>query len=104
VKAEDIIQAISTMTPEEIMNLTERLARVFAEKAESIFDQDPEKNAPLAQPYADISDAMSDASMAFTEPEGTLPVDEAPVSANTTPRTPKLAEVTGTAKKSWGGW
>lgn len=99
-KTDDIIEAFTKLTPEELVDVTSRLARLYAEKAESIFDQDPEKNAPLAQPYADVSDAMSDASLAWTPDDDVMPVDEEPVVANTKPRTPKLSEVT---RKSWGG-
>ena len=103
-KTDDIVQAFATMTPDEIKDVCARLARVFAEKAEAKYDADPENNGRVAQPYADISDFMAEASFAFEEPEAPSPVDAQALSANTEPRTPKLSEVTASTKKSWGGW
>jgi len=101
-KADDIIQTFSTMTPEELKEVFGRLTRAFAQKAENLYDENPEGNGKLAQPYSDISYMMTGASEAFDEGEDAdAPVDEAPVTANTT-RTPTLTEVTS-RRNPWGG-
>lgn len=102
-KLDDIVQAFSEMTPEDLKETCGRLARVFANKAEDIYDRDPENNGEVAQPYADISDLMAEASEVFEEPEGQQPVDDAEVSANTEPRVPTLSEVTARKSNPWGG-
>ena len=78
-----------------------KVADTFSEKAEAIYDQNPEENGLLAQPYADIADLVGEASMAF---EAQAPVDS-PLPQAHTPSAQTVSQVV--AKKvtgnPWGG-
>ena len=66
---DQIVKAFQEMTPEQIKQALSAVSRALASKAESLYDQDPENNGRLAQPYADISLMMETASQVWDEEE-----------------------------------
>ena len=100
---DDVITYLQNAEPSELREVLARVADVFSEKAEALYDQNPEENGLLAQPYADIADLVGEASMVF-EAQGQPPVDVQPTSAHTAVA-PTVSQVV--AKKvtgnPWGG-
>lgn len=77
----DVVKRLLSAQPSELRELFSMLHTEFAKKAESIYDENPEENGLIAQPYADLSDLMQEASAVFEEPELVLnsePLDEGP--------------------------
>lgn len=99
---QDIINAILAADPSQLREVFATLHKGFAEKAEALYDQNPEENGLLAQPYADISDLCGEASLAFDETENQGAVDEQPVRQEAAPITVTQA-IEARAKNPWGG-
>ncbi len=99
---EEVLAYFQNSEPTELREVLARVADAFSEKAEAIYDQNPEENGLLAQPYADIADLVGEASMVF---EGQPPVD-APVASAHTPAAPTVSQVVAARKVTgnpWGG-
>lgn len=74
---QDVINALLAAEPLQIKEVFAALARGFGQKAEGIYDKNPDENGLIAQPYADLSDLCSEAAMVFEEPDESLAtVDE----------------------------
>ena len=72
----EVVNMLLGAPPAELRELFALLHAEFAKKAEAIYDANPEENGLIAQPYADISDSMHEASAAFEEPEQMTLADE----------------------------
>lgn len=97
-KTDEIVAAFEAMEPAQVREVLGALSRVFAVKAEAVYDKNPEENGLLAQPYADIADLLGEASLAFE-------ADSAPV--DSPDEAPQTAPVTVTAavaarRAGWG--
>jgi hypothetical protein len=100
---ESIVKALQVMEPEQLQKVFEQATRMFSNKAEALYDQDPENNGRLAQPYADLAMMMESAAMVWEEEESGPPVDGEELSADAQ-QTPKLSEVvSATRGDPWGG-
>lgn len=74
----ELIKAMLDMSPQDIKEVFDQLAKGFAEKAERIYDTNPEENGLLAQPYAFISDSCESISASFDESDDiSTPFEEA---------------------------
>lgn len=102
---ESIVKALQVMEPEQLQKVFEQATRMFANKAEALYDQDPENNGRLAQPYADLAMMMESASLVWEEEEGQqAPVDGEELSANAPQQPPKLSAVVSANREDpWGG-
>jgi len=69
---QELINALLASEPVALKEIFATLAKGFGQKAESIYDANPEENGLIAQPYADLSDLCSEASMVFEEPDTSL--------------------------------
>jgi hypothetical protein len=99
---DDVIAYLQNAEPTELREVLARVAEVFSEKAETIYDQNPEHNGLLAQPYADIADLVGEASMVF-EAQGQPPVDVQPTSAHTAAPTVSQVVAKKVTGNPWGG-
>lgn len=75
---QQIISALLVAESSELKEVFAALAKGFSEKAESLYDANPEENGLIAQPYAEIADTCLSASLAFDEPEDSAPIEEEP--------------------------
>ena len=57
---------IANMTPEDMVTTFSELSVLLENRAGTVYEGDPEQNGVLAQPYANLSDLMLEASGAFT--------------------------------------
>lgn len=64
---DELLASIASMQPEELTSLFESLAEAFSQRAEKVYDVDPDNNGLIAQPYARLADCMAEASRAFTD-------------------------------------
>lgn len=55
------------MSPEQLTELFNGLAVSFGNRANLVYEGNPEEHGLLAQPYADISDLLAEAAMAFSD-------------------------------------
>lgn len=53
------------MSPEQLSELFNGLSLAFSNRANKVYEGNPEEHGVLAQPYADISDLLAEAAMAF---------------------------------------
>lgn len=87
---DELVAAIMALDPVSLREVFSKLARGFDQKAEHLYDENPEHNGVLAQPYSDLGDLCDSCSQVFEGPEAAMPVDtEAPV--------PQVEPVTVTA-------
>lgn len=99
---DDVLAYFRSAEPAELREVLSRMADAFSEKAEVIYDQNPEQNGLLAQPYADIADLVAEASMVF-ESAAAVPIDVQAKATHTT--APTVSEVVAKTLKGnpWGG-
>mgnify|MGYP001593860967 CR=1 FL=1 len=93
-KPEELVDIVSRMEPEALRDFCALAGRVFAAKAEAIYDQNPEENGDLAQPYADLADMFNEGAMVFDAPmeaplDQSTVVEEAPVTVTAAVNQPK---------------
>jgi hypothetical protein len=75
------------------------LSARFSEKAERLYDADPNENGLLAQPYADIADCCLEASTAFDDPDEVAMLDDAPEAVATVS---SVVAASAPVKNPWG--
>jgi hypothetical protein len=95
---QEIINALLAAEPSALREVFSALHSGFAQKAEAIYDANPQENGLLAQPYADLSDAMATASVAFEEPAvdvGSERVESAPLTVT--------QAIEARSRNPWGG-
>ncbi len=102
---EQVVQALQSMEPEHLKRTAELASRMFGIKAEGIYDKDPENNGRQAQPYADIAQLLTEASLVFEEEAvgGQSPVDDDPLMAKTQRPLTVTQAVDAEEKDPWGG-
>jgi hypothetical protein len=104
VKTDELVGAVMALEPNDLRELLDKLAASFAAKAEATYDKNPEENGPLAQPYADIADFLSQAAFSFESDQPAIDTDEE--SAQPAPTTVAAAvamRTPATVKNPWGG-
>jgi hypothetical protein len=100
---QDVINALLNAEPLQIKEVFAALAKGFGQKAESIYDTNPEENGLIAQPYADLSDLCSEASLVFEEPDASLAsIDESFDMEEATPATVTQAVEARAKLNPWG--
>lgn len=104
---DEVLAYFQSAEPAELRELLIGIADAFSAKAETIYDQNPEENGLIAQPYADIADLVGEASMVFEGQPSQLapPVDAQPASAHT-PSARTVSQVVAARKVTgnpWGG-
>lgn len=98
---DDLIKALVAYDPVTLREVFSLLAKGFAEKAEALYDQNPEENGTLAQPYADIADLCDEAAMVF-DPAATGPVDSIEEKPQGQPVTVTAAVTKRPSSNPWG--
>jgi hypothetical protein len=93
---EEVLAYFQKADPTELREVLAKVADAFSEKAEALYDKNPEENGLLAQPYADIADLVGEASMVF-EGQAPPPVDVSP-SSSQTPPVPTVSQVVAARK------
>jgi hypothetical protein len=73
----DLVQAVSTLNPTQIVEFFTALSTKLSARAESVYATDPESAGVLAQPYADLADLCEEASHAFANKDDVLSGSEA---------------------------
>ena len=102
---DDVLAYFNSAEPAELRELLIGIADAFSAKAEALYDQNPEENGLIAQPYADIADLVGEASMVFEGQPTVAPVDAPPASAHT-PSARTVSQVVAARKVTgnpWGG-
>lgn len=82
---EQIVAALQAMNPEQLQKTMELATRAFTQKAEALYDQDPENNGLVAQPYAELATMFESGAMIWDEPEDALPIDDEELTVDTAP-------------------
>ena len=104
---EQLVQALQSMEPHHLQQTAELASRMFSQKAEAIYDQDPENNGRKAQLYADIAQLLTEASMVFAPVEEMVSAavvdDELPMPNTQRPTTVTQAVEAREVKDPWGG-
>jgi hypothetical protein len=102
---EQLVEELQAMEPEHLKRTAELAARMFSEKAEAIYIRDPENNGMKAQPYADIAQLLTEASMVFDPETNEIsePVDEEAVIADTQRPSTVSEALEASRKDPWGG-
>lgn len=104
----DLVRALASLSPEDLVEVFRGVANGFSARATTLYEGNPEENGMLAQPYADLSDLMEEASMVFESKTEVLPTSEAGDIFTDTAEgtvTPVLtASVTTTAKRTGSPW
>lgn len=75
-KTSEVIEYLAGLEPEELKSVFSELSKRFSERAETLYDQNPDENGLLAQPYADISDLMEAASVVFDDVDNATIAEE----------------------------
>lgn len=100
---QELITALLAAEPVALKEVFAALAKGFAQKAESIYDANPDENGLIAQPYADLSDLCSEASQVFEEPDESLAsIDESMVMEEAAPATVTQAVEARAKLNPWG--
>ena len=102
---QEIINKLLTADAFALKEVFSALAKGFGQKAEKIYDENPEENGLIAQPFADLGDLCAEAASVFEEPEETLVDDGLPVeqSGPTTVTQAIQAQAIAKIGNPWGG-
>ena len=71
---DELVTALLGLDPLSLKEIFARASRGFDQKAEALYDANPEENGLLAQPYSDLADLLETCSQVFENP-GDAPVD-----------------------------
>jgi len=101
---ESLVQALAAMSDDDLRRTAELAARFFAQKAEQVYEQDPENNGRKAQEYADVSTCLEEAALIGVEPEGPSPIeDDELLNEPSAPTTVSQAVAVRATKNPWAG-
>ncbi len=103
------LDELVNLPPQTIADELAKLATAFADKAEVLYDGDPENNGMVAQPYADVASMVFSASQAwdpeedekdsFFLPDGT---EDSPGEAELPAPGPGTKPAPSTRSSGWG--
>ena len=102
---QEIINKLLSASAFDLKEVFSALSKGFGQKAERIYDENPEENGLIAQPFADLGDLCAEASAVFDEPEEIAVDDGLPVeqSAPTTVTQAIQAQAIAKIGNPWGG-
>jgi hypothetical protein len=105
VNNQDIINKLLTSDAFSLKEVFSALAKGFGQKAEKIYDENPEENGLTAQPFADLGDLCAEASTVFDEPEEIAVDDGFPVEQSAPVTVTQAIQAQAIAKigNPWGG-
>lgn len=100
---EQVVEALKGMSEKDVQKVAELATRMFSQKAEDIYDEDPENNGRPAQHWADIAMLTEQIALVGEEVEDDNPVDD-PELEQEAPRPTTVSQaVSASTKDPWGG-
>jgi len=91
------------MSNKDVQKVAELATRLFTQRADDIYSEDPENNGRPAQHWADIAMLFEQIALVGEEPEDDNPVDD-PELEQETPRPTTVSQaIAASGRDPWGG-